>query len=107
MKEVEDDEAGQQQAPPPHCHGPPRGLDISSRFVAYGSCLPVHARELNGGGNVKERADQEHDPEDTEELSVAELRPACFPQKSRVGVDFFLAGKDLEIARHVSDYEED
>ena len=62
---------------------------------------------LNGGGNVKERADQEHEPDDPEELTVAKFRPACFPQKSRVGVDFFLAGKDLEIAHHVSDDEED
>src|SRR5882757_5656954 len=107
MQEMENDEDSQQQAAPAHGHGAPGCFDIFSIFVSHGTRSPIHSSELHRSRNMKEYADEKHDPDQPEKLSVPEFRPAHLAQKSRVGVDFFRSGKDFEVPNHVSDNEKD
>jgi hypothetical protein len=67
----------------------------------------VPCKKLDRGSNVKSHAYQRDDPDNPEELSVAELRPTDFPEKPRVRVDLVRPRGYLEIAKHVGDPEAD
>jgi hypothetical protein len=67
----------------------------------------VPRKKLDGSGNAERHAHERGDPDNPEELSVAELRPTDFPEKPRVSTDRVRAGEYLEIAKHVGDPEAD
>src|ERR1700676_3489613 len=107
MQEVENNKGRQQQAAPAHRYGAPGCFDILSSFVSHRAGAPIHSGKLDGSCDMEEHAHEKHDPDEPKKLSVPELRPTYFAKKSRVGVNFFGAGKNLEVTDHVSDDEQD
>src|SRR5215470_11418206 len=104
---MENNESNQKNSAPAHRPRSPGRLDISFGRIPDGSRSPAHASELHRRGDVKRHADEEEDAHEPEELAILDLRHADFPEESRIRVDCFRAGKDLEIAEHVADHEAD
>src|SRR6185503_5742252 len=107
MQKVENDEGNQQRSAPAHRPRGPARLDISFRGISDGSRSPAHASKLDRRYDMERHRNEQDDPYEPEQLSVAELRHTDFPKESGVRVDLVRSCEDLQIAEYVADHEAD